>query len=257
MSTGHDVMISYQWDSQKRMLKLKDKLTAAGISAWMDVEQMAGNMNDRMAEAVEGSNVILVCFSKKYQGSPNCKKELNYADLKKKRLIPLKYDDHNPSGWLGLLIGSLLYYDVRTDEALDDNFDAIVQDIRRPQGATATVAPTDTTEGATSPKAKTSTTDSGLKKIDDKDIRDVTSKAGLQNDDMVILFVELEIDAPNIERAQRIADTKDFQLQASKVLQTWRKKKGKAASKIVIINALEACKLKDAVEILKDTWKLV
>lgn len=31
-------------------------------------------MNDRMAEGVEGAQVVLVCFSKKYQDSTNCKK---------------------------------------------------------------------------------------------------------------------------------------------------------------------------------------
>ena len=33
-----------------------------------------GNMDDRMAEAVEQAAVVLVCFSKKYQESANCKK---------------------------------------------------------------------------------------------------------------------------------------------------------------------------------------
>ena len=34
------VMISYQWDAQKRMLKLRDELTKAGYDVWMDVDQM-------------------------------------------------------------------------------------------------------------------------------------------------------------------------------------------------------------------------
>ena len=39
------VMISYQWNSQERMLKLKDELTKAGYDVWMDVDQM-GKLND-------------------------------------------------------------------------------------------------------------------------------------------------------------------------------------------------------------------
>ena len=35
------VMISYQWDAQKRMLKLKDELTKAGYVVWMDVDKMS------------------------------------------------------------------------------------------------------------------------------------------------------------------------------------------------------------------------
>ena len=57
--------------------------------------------------------------------------EANYADKRKKRFIPLKYEDHDPSGWLGLLIGTLIYYDVSTVEALEKNFEAIVKDIKR------------------------------------------------------------------------------------------------------------------------------
>ena len=34
------VMISYQWDAQKRMLKLRDELKQAGYNVWMDVDQM-------------------------------------------------------------------------------------------------------------------------------------------------------------------------------------------------------------------------
>ena len=33
-------MISYQWDAQKRMLKLRDELKRNGYDVWMDVEAM-------------------------------------------------------------------------------------------------------------------------------------------------------------------------------------------------------------------------
>ena len=57
--------------------------------------------------------------------------EANYADKRKKRIIPLKYENHDPTEWLGLLIGSLKYHDVRNDEALENSFDALVKDIKR------------------------------------------------------------------------------------------------------------------------------
>ena len=34
-------------------------------------------MDDRMAEAVEQSQVVLMCFSEKYQQSVSCKKGMN------------------------------------------------------------------------------------------------------------------------------------------------------------------------------------
>ena len=33
-------MISYQWESQERMLRLRDELQSAGYNVWMDVDQI-------------------------------------------------------------------------------------------------------------------------------------------------------------------------------------------------------------------------
>ena len=35
---------------------------------------MRGNINEAMAEAVEGAKVVLICMSEKYKKSRNCKK---------------------------------------------------------------------------------------------------------------------------------------------------------------------------------------
>lgn len=35
------VMISYQWDSQSTMLKVKESLKEAGFKVWMDVENIS------------------------------------------------------------------------------------------------------------------------------------------------------------------------------------------------------------------------
>ena len=38
-SEGH-VFISYQWDAQKTVLKIKDRLKQAGFRVWIDVEKI-------------------------------------------------------------------------------------------------------------------------------------------------------------------------------------------------------------------------
>ena len=43
------VMISYQWDAQERMLKLKEELIRAGYAVWMDVDKM-------------GKRVLILCI---------------------------------------------------------------------------------------------------------------------------------------------------------------------------------------------------
>ena len=46
-------MISYQWDAQERMLKLRDELRKEGYKVWMDVEKM-GKIESEM-EASENA----------------------------------------------------------------------------------------------------------------------------------------------------------------------------------------------------------
>jgi len=38
--SGKHVMISYQWDSQKTVLQIRDRLREAGFKIWIDIENM-------------------------------------------------------------------------------------------------------------------------------------------------------------------------------------------------------------------------
>ena len=40
-SSFHQIMISYQWDSQPLVLRIRDTLTAVGCKVWMDVDKMS------------------------------------------------------------------------------------------------------------------------------------------------------------------------------------------------------------------------
>ncbi|XP_072015716.1 uncharacterized protein [Amphiura filiformis] len=128
-ATKH-VMISYQWDSQKRMIKLRDKLKEAGYNIWMDINHMAGDTLACMADAVENADAILMCVSKRYQDSRCCKKEAEYAFQKDKVIIPLKVEENfQPTGWLGILMGTALYYQAHSDEMLDKVFSDVVKEL--------------------------------------------------------------------------------------------------------------------------------
>ena len=93
-----------------------------------------------------------------------------------------------------------------------------------------------------------------IKTVSDKDIRDVAGNAGLRHSDLENLFVVLGLQADAIENAQRLAGTNDYKLQAASVLRSWRETNGNAATKQVIINALEECQYTGAVEILLGKW---
>lgn len=69
----HDVMISYNWGSKKTVLKIREQLEKNGISCWIDVDDMSGSMNDAMSAAVENCTIFLMCYSRAYLESRNCK----------------------------------------------------------------------------------------------------------------------------------------------------------------------------------------
>ncbi|KAJ3083538.1 hypothetical protein HDU99_008712, partial [Rhizoclosmatium hyalinum] len=87
----HDCMISYSWNTKQEVDDLYDALTAAlpGIKIWIDRNEMSGDVNNSMAKGVLKSSVVIACFSLAYLSSKNCNKEINFADVNNKPIIPV------------------------------------------------------------------------------------------------------------------------------------------------------------------------
>jgi len=58
------VFLSYQWDCQSIVKAVSEQLKKRGYKVWLDLEQMRGEMNQRMAEAVEGAAVVCPFISR-------------------------------------------------------------------------------------------------------------------------------------------------------------------------------------------------
>ncbi|KAH3809763.1 uncharacterized protein LOC127833536 [Dreissena polymorpha] len=159
------IMISYQWDSQNIMLRVKDRLKQAGYKVWMDVEHMTGSTLEAMALAVEKAAVVLLCMSQKYKESPNCRTEAEYVYRLRKDFIPLRVQEgYVADGWLGILAGTRLYFDFYSEPMVDVQIPRLVRELngrglinptmkdlpdsaitsspRRPEQLTATPIPT-------------------------------------------------------------------------------------------------------------------
>ena len=105
------IMVSYNWDHQHVILRVVAWLQAHGYLVWVDTEQMKGSTVDTMALAVEGSEVMLIGVSRAYKESSNCRMEAQYGLQKKKAMIPLMMQEgYEADGWLGLLLGTSLWY---------------------------------------------------------------------------------------------------------------------------------------------------
>ena len=123
------IMISYCWDESARpdlVRKLASRLRSLGYDIWLDMEgstivpPISGCVDDCMAEAVQCSDIVIVCVSPKYKQSANCRMEATYAcHLAKRgelRLCFVMMDEnyttvttpHYCDGWLGLMTGNLI-----------------------------------------------------------------------------------------------------------------------------------------------------
>ncbi|CAH1783289.1 unnamed protein product [Owenia fusiformis] len=134
---GH-IMISYNWDHKAIVRKINDRLKANGYKTWIDVEQMGGSTLEAMAEAVEQASMVLLCFSEKYKDSPNCRTEAEYTFQLRKKTVPIKVQQgYTPNGWLGMMIGTKLFYDFSGKYPFDPKYAELVSQIDKEMGGKA------------------------------------------------------------------------------------------------------------------------
>ncbi|KAK7441514.1 hypothetical protein BaRGS_00040569 [Batillaria attramentaria] len=126
---GH-VMISYQWGNQKMLLQIRDKLRENNFRVWIDVDNISGSTLQAMADAVEGASAVLMCMSQRYKDSPNCRTEAEYAFALNKPIIPLLMErSYRPNGWLGILLGSKLFFDFSGKYPFEKKLDELVREL--------------------------------------------------------------------------------------------------------------------------------
>ena len=122
-------MLSYCWGAKKELVvELAASLRAKGVDVWRDEEgsqcvpAMSGSTDDCMAAAIEHSHTIVVCVSRAYKASANCRMEAKYAnDMHKRGKVKLVFvmmdqayttrsSPEYVDGWLGLMIGDQLWH---------------------------------------------------------------------------------------------------------------------------------------------------
>merc|ERR1719320_2391620 len=75
-----------------------------------------------MAHAVEGSSLVIILVSEAYKNSVNCRREGEYVAARKKPFIPvLCADGYKADGWLGILLGTKLWFNLSKTELFQDN----------------------------------------------------------------------------------------------------------------------------------------
>ena len=84
----YKVFISYQWDSQDEVIKIKNVLEKNNIEVWFDRSNLNctdGSLHAQLAKGIENSELFVCIITKKYDESKNCNLEITWAsELQKK-----------------------------------------------------------------------------------------------------------------------------------------------------------------------------
>ncbi|UJR32408.1 hypothetical protein I4U23_019870 [Adineta vaga] len=120
----YDIMISYCHRDRELCHRLYYRLLENNFRVWIDLKNMYGPIVERMAEAIENSQFVLICMSNAYKSSSYCQLEAEYAFKFQACLIPVVIQkDFAETGWLGMLCGLRLKIDFAKrdfEEAYED-----------------------------------------------------------------------------------------------------------------------------------------
>ena len=128
------LMISYAWglaphENQCLAKAVKARLVARGFDVWLDIDQMKGDIQDAMADAVTQSSAVIVLVTKTYKESGSCKSELTFANTQKKKVIPLLAEtgyDYRVDGWLGFSLGARKCFDISRSNTREAQLDEMI-----------------------------------------------------------------------------------------------------------------------------------
>jgi len=147
-NSNPSVFLTHTWvkdelnrDNHSRVATVNKLLKAHGFKTWFDEDKMEGHIDQRMAEGINDSDVILVFITKTYmeklntEGHDNCKKEFTYAIIQNKKMIPIVMEScmRNHKEWIGILGVNLagdLYVDMSETDS-EYNITALIERLKR------------------------------------------------------------------------------------------------------------------------------
>jgi hypothetical protein len=124
------VMISYHQKSTGQHAQVLVQLFKKHkFNVWVDYENMKGDIQEAMAEAVQSSDIIVVLVSIGYKESANCRMECQYAMKQNKPLLFLVCEDSykSPTGWLGLIMGQRMWVGVFSPAMVENKADEVIR----------------------------------------------------------------------------------------------------------------------------------
>jgi len=130
-------------DNHKRVLRVCQRLEAAGISCWVDENEMSGSLMGSMTSGIDASSVVLVFVTRRYMeklasgADDNCGLEFNYAKKRKgvRQMLPVVMEAgmRDQSKWEGMLgaLNDRLYISLGDDGHLGEGVARLAEEVRK------------------------------------------------------------------------------------------------------------------------------
>ena len=148
---AYDAFLTHDWgddengrDNHERVGKINELLKEKGVVTWFDNDRLRGHdMVNKIVLGIQRSKKFVVFLTKRYVDKVNgdntedfCKREFLYGAKHKKveRIVIVvmeegMLDTNNWSGQLDFIVGSTLYVDMTTDEKIEQNIGALIDEI--------------------------------------------------------------------------------------------------------------------------------
>ena len=151
------LFLSHNWgtdnlnrNNHKRVKIISNYLKKNGYTVWLDEEQIiGGNIDSSMMDGINNSECVIIFVTEKYidkinngcnsmeYRTDNCYKEFNYANITKKKLIPILMEPIpkllEKKGLFNFYLGNHLYIDFSKDlnkKFLEKNMKRMVRSLR-------------------------------------------------------------------------------------------------------------------------------
>ena len=133
------IFISYPWANQNQLVAvaIQQKLESIGYRVWIDLNEMSGDMTQKMIDAINNSSIVIALISPEYEKSENCQKEYKFSQRRKKIIqhvvttkgFQVGEQDDSQTHWLAFLMpADVLYHRIYKELLMGDKpkFDEMV-----------------------------------------------------------------------------------------------------------------------------------
>ncbi|CAF1159146.1 unnamed protein product [Adineta steineri] len=115
----YDFMISYHWNDNVLVYKIfKYLIEKFNYKIWLDDQSISNSI----CQTIEKSKFILMCMSETYKTNENCRSIIEYAQYRKKIIIPLIIKQVELDSWFESICSENLYIDF-----VKQNFEDAIQ----------------------------------------------------------------------------------------------------------------------------------